>query len=130
MVVRILNEVRICFMVFRVLVLGFLGDREKLVSLHRGARWARRSGDRRAPPGWQVEVRSDPRLHDIAESARIEGGAGVVVDREEDEAGRPLRASELACCFDAVKPRHGDIEDDDVRMKPLRLREKLASIAH
>src|SRR6476659_1832278 len=45
MALRILNEVRICFMVFRVLVLGFLGDRENLVSLHRGARWARQSGD-------------------------------------------------------------------------------------
>ena len=51
MVVRILNEVRICFMVFRVLVLGFLGDREKLVSLHRGARQARRRSDPRAQPG-------------------------------------------------------------------------------
>ena len=52
------------------------------------------------------------------------------MDREEDEAGRPLRASELARRFDAVKPRHGDVEHDDIRMKPLRLGEELASIAH
>ena len=41
------------------------------------------------------EVRSQPRLHDIAESARIEGGAGVVrvfMDRQKDQAGRLIEA--------------------------------------
>ena len=86
----------------------------------------------RCPDGGQ-EVRSEARLDDIAEPARIECGAGVVgvfVDREEDDAGRPLRASKLARRFDAVEPRHGDVEHDDIRMEPLRLGEELASIAH
>src|SRR5208282_5327732 len=49
--------------------------REKSVSLHRGAGWATRSGDRRARPGRQ-EIGSGPRLNDIAEPARIECGLG------------------------------------------------------
>ena len=51
------------------------------------------------------------------------------MDREEDEAGRPLRASELARRFDAIEPRHGDSKDDDIGMKPLCLGEQFASIA-
>ena len=72
-------------------------------------------------------------FNDIAEPARIECGAGVVgvfVDREEDEAGRPLRTLELARRFDAVEPRHGDVEHDDIRMEPLRLSKEFASVAH
>ena len=52
------------------------------------------------------------------------------MDREEDEAGRPLRAPELARRFDTVEPRHGDVEHDDIRMEPLRLSKEFASIAH
>ena len=84
-------------------------------------------------PDRRQEVRSEARLDDIAESARVECGAGVVgvfVDREEDEAGRRLRASELARRFNAVKTRHGDVEHDDIRMEALRLGEKFVSIAH
>ena len=32
--------------------------------------------------------------------------------------------------FDAVEPRHGDVEYDDIRMEALRLSEEFASIAH
>ena len=46
--------------------------------LHRGARRARRSGDRRAPPGWQEEIGSESRLDDTAEPARVEHGPGGV----------------------------------------------------
>ena len=49
------------------------------------------------------------------------------MDREEDKAGRPVRALELARRFDAVKPLHGDVEHNDIRMEPLRLGEELAS---
>lgn len=52
------------------------------------------------------------------------------MDREKDETSRPLRAPELARRFDAVEPRHGDVEHDDIRMKPLRLGEEQASLAH
>ena len=45
------------------------------------------------------------------------------------EAGRPLRAPELARRFDAVEPRHGDVEHDDIRMEPFRLSEEFVSIA-
>ena len=72
------------------------------------------------------------RICNIAESARIECGAGVVgvvVDREEDKAGRPLRAHEWTRGFDDVEPRHGDVEYDDIRMEALRLSEEFASIA-
>ena len=31
--------------------------------------------------------------------------------------------------FDAVEPRHGDVEHDDMRMEPLRFSKKFASIA-
>lgn len=87
---------------------------------------------KRCPDGRQ-EVGSEPSLNDIAESARIEGGAGVVgvfMDCDEDNAGGPLRAPELARRFDTVEPRHGDVEHDDIRMKPLRLSKEFASIAH
>src|SRR5271165_6180895 len=40
------------FMVFCVLVFVYLGDQEKSVSLHQGARWARLK--RRPLPGWQA----------------------------------------------------------------------------
>jgi hypothetical protein len=52
------------------------------------------------------------------------------VDGEEDQARRQARAPELARGFDAVEPRHGDVEHDDIRMEPLRLSEECASIAH
>ena len=52
------------------------------------------------------------------------------MDREEDQAHRPVRASELARRFDAVEPRHGDAEHDQIRMESLRLSEECASIAH
>ena len=84
----------------------------------------------RCPDGRQ-EVRSEPRLNDIAEPARIECGSGevgVFVDREEDQAHRPRRAPELARRFDAVEPRHGDVEHDDIRMELLRLSEEFAPI--
>ena len=87
---------------------------------------------KRCPCG-REKVRSEPRLNNIAEPARIECGPGVVgvfVDGEKDEAGRPLRTLELARRLAAVEPRHGDIKDDDIRTKPLRLGEELASIAH
>ena len=87
---------------------------------------------KRCPYG-REKVRSEPRLHDIAESARIQCGAGVVsvfVDREEDEAGRLRQASELARRLDAVEPRHGDVEHDDIRMEALRLSKEFASIAY
>src|SRR5271165_5711290 len=86
----------------------------------------------RCPDGRQ-EVGSEPRLNDIAEPARIEYGSGevgVFVDREEDQARRPVQAPQLARRFDAVEPRHGDVEHDDVRMEPLRLSQECASIAH
>ena len=41
-----------------------------------------------------------------------------------------MRASELARRFDAVEPRHGNVENDDIREEALRLSEELASIAH
>ena len=73
------------------------------------------------------EIRGEPRLRsNVAEPARIECCAGVVgvfVDREKDETGRPRRAPELARRFDAVEPRHGDVEHDDVSIEPLRLSE-------
>src|SRR5271157_4850341 len=86
----------------------------------------------RCPDGRQ-EVGSEPRLNDIAEPARIEcglGEVGVFVDREEDQARRLVRAPELARRFDAVEPRHGDVEHDDIRMESLRLSKEFASIAH
>ena len=69
-------------------------------------------------------------LNDIAKPARIEYGlseVGVFVDCEEDQA---RRVPELARRFDAVEPRHGDVEHDDIRMEPLRLSEECVSIAH
>jgi hypothetical protein len=84
----------------------------------------------RSPDGRQ-EVGSEPPLKDIAEPARIEcrlGEVGVFVDREEDQARRPVRATQLARRFDAVEPRHGDVEHDDIRMELLRLSEEFASI--
>ena len=79
------------------------------------------------------EIRSEARLHDIAESARIERGTRVVrvfMDRQEDQAGRLIEVEQLARRFDAVQPRHGDVENDDIWTKPLRLDEELTSIAH
>jgi hypothetical protein len=52
------------------------------------------------------------------------------MEREEDKTGRPVRAPELARRFDAVEPRHGDVEHDDIRIEPLRLSKKFVSIAH
>jgi len=60
----------------------------------------------RCPDGRQ-EVGSEPRLNDIAEPARIECGPGevdVFVDREEDQARRPVRAPALARRFAAQMP--------------------------
>ena len=105
----------------------FLCSSEKLISLLRGARRADEGLIRKRCPDGREKVGSEPRLNDIAEPARIECGAGVVgvfVGRKEDGAGRPLRAPELARRFDAVEPRHGDIEHDDIEMEPLRLGEK------
>jgi hypothetical protein len=36
----------------------------------------------------------------------------------------------LARRFDAVEPRHGNVEDNNVRVEPLRLGEELVSITH
>src|SRR5271166_3468340 len=86
----------------------------------------------RCPDGRQ-EVGSEPRLNDIAEPARIECGSGevgVFVDREEDQARRPVRVPELTRRFDAIEPRHGDIEHDYIGMEPLGLSQEFASIAH
>jgi len=86
----------------------------------------------RCPNGRQ-EIRSEPRLDDIAQAARIEccpGEVGVFMDCEEDQAHRPVRAPELARRFDAVEPRHGDVEHDDIRMESLRFSEEFVSIAH
>ena len=72
------------------------------------------------------------RICNIAEPARIECGAGAVavfMDREEGGRQAPLRALELARRCDAVKSRHGNVEHDDIRMKPVRLSQELASIA-
>jgi hypothetical protein len=87
---------------------------------------------KRCPDGRQ-KVGSEPRLNDIAEPARIEcglGEVGVFVDREEDQARRPVQAPESARRFDAVEPRHGDVEHDDIRMESLRLKQEFASVAH
>jgi hypothetical protein len=86
----------------------------------------------RCPDGRQ-QVGSEPRLNDIAEPACIEcgpGEVGVLVDGEEDQTRRPVQAPELTRSFDAVEPRHGDVEHDQIRMEPLRLSEECASIAH
>ena len=86
---------------------------------------------KRCPYGGE-EIRGEPRLNNVARPAGIEccpGVVGVFVDREKDEADRPLRAHELTRRFDAVEPRHGDVEDDDIGMEPLYLGEELASIA-
>jgi hypothetical protein len=83
-------------------------------------------------PDGRQEVRSEPRLNNITEPARIQcglGEVGVFVDREKDEAGTPVRAAKLARRFDAVEPGHGDVEHDDIRMEPLRFSKKFASIA-
>jgi hypothetical protein len=104
-------------------------SRWRLIEAHRG-------GDKglirkRCLDGRQ-EIRSEARLHDIAESARVESGASVVrifMDRQEDQAGRLIEVEELARRFDPVKPRHGDVENDNIWMKPLRFHEKLPSIA-
>ena len=71
----------------------------------------------------------EARLDDIAAPSAARGVVGIFVDREKDEAGRSPRAPELACRFDAVQPRHGNVEHDDIRMEPLRLREEFGSIA-
>ena len=47
-----------------------------------------------------------------------------------DEAGRRLRASELARRLYSVELRHGNVEHDDIRLEPLRLSEEFVSIAH
>ncbi len=86
---------------------------------------------KRCPYGGK-EIGSEPRLNDITEPARLKCGPGVVgvfVDREKDETSRPLRAPELARRFDAVKPGHGYVQHDDIRMEPLRLSQEFASIA-
>ena len=71
---------------------GYLGElRGSGASSNREARPIRREGAQ--------EVGSEPRLNDIAEPARIEcgpGEVGVFVDREEDQAGRSVRAPEFA----------------------------------
>ena len=87
---------------------------------------------KRCPYGGE-EIRGEPRINNVAEPARIEcgpGEVGVFVNGEKDETGRLVRAPELACRFNAVEPRHGNVEHDDIRMKPLRLGEELAPIAH
>jgi hypothetical protein len=79
------------------------------------------------------EIRGEPRLNNVAEPARIECGPGVVgvfVDREKDEPSRLVRAPELTRRFNAVEPRHRNVEHDDVRAEPLRLSEELVSITH
>jgi hypothetical protein len=79
------------------------------------------------------EVGGEPRLDDIAESARVECSLDevrVFVDRQENETGRLVRAPELARRFNAVEPRHGNVEDNNVRVEPLRLSEEFASITH
>jgi hypothetical protein len=47
---------------------------------------------------------------------------------------RELRAApgalQLPGSLNAVQTRHGDVEPEDIRMEPLRLREEFASIAH
>src|SRR5271165_163469 len=121
------------FIVFCLLVLVYLRDRKKrfrFIKAHGGRDEA--AIRERCPDGRQ-EVGSEPRLNDKAKPARIECGlseVGVFVDREEDQACRPLRAPELARRFDAVEPRHCDVEHDDIRTEPLRLSEECASIAH
>ena len=78
-------------------------------------------------------VGSCPRLNDMAAPARAgtrPGVIGVLVNREEDKADRPLRTPELARRFDAVKPRHGDVEHHGIRMGPLSLSKEFASIVH
>ena len=87
---------------------------------------------KRCPDGRQ-EVGGEPRLNNVAEPARIECGPGVVgvfVDREENKASRSVRAPEPARRFNAVEPRHRNVEHDDVRAEPLRLSEELVSITH
>src|SRR5271165_875412 len=122
------------FIVFWCAGVGFIwGNREKSVRFieTHGGRDEAAIGER-CPDGRQ-KIGSEPRLNDIAEPACIEcglGEVGVFVDREKDQARGPVRAPELARRFDAVEPRHGDIEHDDIRMKPLRLSEEFASIAH
>ena len=41
-----------------------------------------------------------------------------------------MRAPELARRSDAVEPRHGNVEHDDIRMEPLRFSEEFVSIAY
>ena len=102
----------------------------RFIEVH-GGRDEEAIGERR--PDGRQEIGSEPRFNDITEPARIECGlreVGVFMDREEDQARRPVRAPQLARRFDAVEPRHGDVEHDDIRMEPFLLSEECASIAH
>jgi hypothetical protein len=121
------------FIVFCVLVLVYLGNREKSVRFIEAQRWRNEAAVGERCPDGRQEVGSEPRLNDIAVPARIEcgpGEVGVFVDGEKDQARGPVRAPELARGFDAVEPRHGDVEHDQIRMEPLGLSEEFASIAH
>jgi hypothetical protein len=52
------------------------------------------------------------------------------VDRQENETGRLVRAPKLSRGFNAVEPRHCNVEDNNVRVEPRRLSEEFASITH
>src|SRR6478735_3538931 len=111
MELRILNGVRICFMVFYILALDFSGKSGELglaSSRRTVGETKRRSASAARMAGRRSE--GEARLDDIAAPSAARGVVGIFVDREKDEAGRSPRAPELACRFDAVQARHGNVE--------------------
>src|SRR5271157_4777758 len=105
-----------CFVFLKVTVSHF-----GLCVFSQGNSWRDEAAIGERCPDGRQEVGSESRLNDIAEPTRIECGSGevgVFVDREEDQARRPVRAPQLTRRFDAVEPR--DVEHDNIRMEPLR----------
>ncbi len=100
-------------------------------------RFAERAGDILTPfqsfLDGRDELSAGMGLEDVTKCARSEGRVddlGVRVNRQKNDCGFALVLLQLAGDLDAAEFRHGDIEDNDVRVKRTGCLERGRSVLH
>src|SRR6266705_169469 len=78
-----------------------------------------------------LEIAEVERLLDEVEGAQIEGHEGLIligVSADHDDGRPDRRLAEALERFDAVHPRHGDVQQDDLGLETLRHLERLLTV--
>jgi len=81
----------------------------------------------------QDEFGRDSRLYNVAESPGGEAPAykvGIGVNRQKDDPRNASGVSQSIHCFDAIKNRHGNIGDDDIRLQSERFVKQGLAVAN